>query len=81
MITAEQLQELAVDIDVRLADVWVTILGCNAILGGALDDDDAREAFASLLRVAYGRGYLDALNEDAEGKRGALTTAHGYVTP
>lgn len=73
--------ELQTDIDVRLADVWLTIMDSHAILGGVLDDEDARDSFARLLRVAYGRGYLDALNEDAEGKRGQLTKAHGYVTP
>lgn len=80
-MTPEALRELALDIDVRLADVWVTIMEAHAALNGVLDDDEARESFASLLRVAYGRGYLDALNEDAEGNRGALTQAHGYRTP
>lgn len=80
-MTVEQLLELALDIDVRLADIWATILECEPELGDVLEDDELRSTFASLLRVAYGRGYLDALNEDTAGNRGELTRAHGYVTP
>jgi len=80
-VTEERLRELAADIDLRLIESWSVIAECESVLGPILDDDDTRAAFASLLRIAYGRGYMDALREDAAGKRGELTRAHGYVTP
>lgn len=83
MTEAEQarLRELAVDIDVRLTDVWSTICEAEHLLGPLLEDDDVRDVFAALLRISYGRGYLDALYEDAEGRRAELCVTHGYRQP
>jgi hypothetical protein len=60
---------LELDIDLRLADLWreATEIG-----------DWSLEVVGAFIRAAYGKGYCDALTEDA---RGALCLDHGYRVP
>jgi hypothetical protein len=60
---------LALDIDVRLVDVWP-----EAWKSGEWGSAHA----AAVLRLAYGRGYCDALTE---GDRGRLCLDHGLAVP
>ena len=57
---------LELDIDLRLADLW-------------READDITEwnleVVAAFMRAAYGKGYCDALTEDAPG---SLCDEHGY---
>jgi hypothetical protein len=60
---------LELDIDLRLADLWREA------------DDVAEwnlEVVAAFIRAAYGKGYCDALTEDAPG---SLCHDHGYRVP
>ena len=60
---------LELDIDLRLADLWREA------------DDVAEwnlEVVAAFIRAAYGKGYCDALTEDAPG---SLCVDHGYRVP
>ncbi len=60
---------LELDIDVRLADLWreaADIAEWNLEVVGAF------------LRAAYGKGYCDALTEEATG---SLCVEHGYRVP
>jgi hypothetical protein len=60
---------LELDIDVRLADLWRE----------ATDISDWNlEVVGAFIRAAYGKGYCDALTEDAPG---ALCVEHGYRVP
>ena len=60
---------LELDIDVRLADLWRE----------AVDVDDwSLEVVAAFIRAAYGKGYCDALTEEAPG---SLCLDHGYRMP
>ena len=57
------------DIDVRLADLW----------GEAADVAEwSLDVVAAFIRAAYGKGYCDALTEDAPG---SLCRDHGYKIP
>lgn len=60
---------LELDIDLRLADLW-----------READDIDewSLDVVAAFMRAAYGKGYCDALTEDAPGE---LCHAHGYRVP
>jgi hypothetical protein len=60
---------LELDIDLRLADLWreATEIGEWSI-----------EVVAAFMRAAYGKGYCDALTEDAPG---SLCVDHGYRVP
>ena len=60
---------LELDIDLRLADLWreaADIAEWNI------------EVVAAFMRAAYGKGYCDALTEDAHGQ---LCVEHGYRVP
>jgi hypothetical protein len=57
---------LELDIDLRLADLWRE---------AAEIDDWNLEVVAAFIRAAYGKGYCDALTEDAPG---SLCEEHGY---
>jgi hypothetical protein len=60
---------LELDIDLRLADLWreaVEISEWNL------------DVVAAFMRAAYGKGYCDALTEDAPG---SLCLDHGYRVP
>ena len=60
---------LELDIDLRLADLWVE---------AAEVEEWSLEVVAALMRAAYGKGYCDALTED---EPGSLCRDHGYVIP
>ena len=60
---------LELDIDLRLADLWRE----------AMDVSDWNlEIVAAFIRAAYGKGYCDALTEEAPG---SLCIDHGYRIP
>ena len=60
---------LELDIDLRLADLWRE----------AADVSEWNlEVMAAFMRAAYGKGYCDALTEDAPG---SLCHDHGYRIP
>jgi hypothetical protein len=52
---------LALEFDPRLADVWTAIFSLE------LEPDDLRANLGALLRMAYLRGYQDALSEAEPG--------------
>ncbi len=60
---------LELDIDLRLADLWGEACGVG---------EWNLEVVAAFLRAAYGKGYCDALTEDAPG---SLCRDHGYRIP
>ncbi len=60
---------LELDIDLRLADLWREV----AEIG-----EWSIDVVAALMRAAYGKGYCDALTEDAPG---SLCHDHGYRIP
>ena len=60
---------LELDIDLRLADLWRETLDVT---------EWNLEVVAAFLRAAYGKGYCDALTEDAPG---SLCHEHGYRIP
>jgi hypothetical protein len=60
---------LELDIDLRLADLWRE---ASDISEWNLD------VVAAFLRAAYGKGYCDALTEEAPG---SLCHDHGYRVP
>jgi hypothetical protein len=60
---------LELDIDLRLTDLWRE---------AAEIEDWSIEVVAAFMRAAYGKGYCDALTEDAPG---ALCLDHGYRVP
>ena len=60
---------LELDIDLRLADLWRE----------AADVEDWNlDVVAAFMRAAYGKGYCDALTEEAPG---SLCEDHGYRIP
>ena len=64
-----RLDLLELDIDLRLTDLWRE----------AIDVSEWNlEVVAAFLRAAYGKGYCDALTEDAPG---SLCHEHGYRIP
>jgi hypothetical protein len=60
---------LELDIDLRLTDLWRE---------AAEIEDWSIEVVAAFMRAAYGKGYCDALTEDAPG---SLCVDHGYRVP
>ncbi len=64
-----RIELLELDIDLRLADLWR-----EAAEIGEWNLDVA----AAFMRAAYGKGYCDALTEDAPG---SLCLDHGYRIP
>ena len=60
---------LELDIDLRLADLWRE---------AAEVSEWSLEVMAAFMRAAYGKGYCDALTEDAPG---SLCNDHGYRVP
>ena len=64
-----RIELLELDIDMRLTDLWRE----------ALDIDEWNlDVAAAFMRAAYGKGYCDALTEDAPG---SLCNDHGYRVP
>ena len=67
--TPTRIDLLELDIDLRLADLWRE----------AADIGEWNlEVVAAFMRAAYGKGYCDALTEDAPG---SLCHEHGYRIP
>src|SRR5215211_1536450 len=64
-----RIELLELDIDLRLADLWSEACGVN---------EWNLDVVAAFLRAAYGKGYCDALTEDAPG---SLCRDHGYKIP
>ena len=64
-----RIELLELDIDLRLADLWGEACGVN---------EWNLDVVAAFLRAAYGKGYCDALTEDAPG---SLCRDHGYKIP
>ncbi|MBV8257298.1 MAG: hypothetical protein JO073_05710 [Actinobacteria bacterium] len=64
-----RIQLLELDIDLRLADLWRE--------AGEIDEWNL-DVVAAFMRAAYGKGYCDALTEDAPG---SLCHEHGYRVP
>jgi len=60
---------LELDIDLRLADLWREASGIS---------EWSLDVVAAFMRAAYGKGYCDALTEDAPG---SLCADHGYRVP
>ena len=60
---------LELDIDLRLADLWREAYEIG---------EWKLDVVAAFIRAAYGKGYCDALTEDA---RGSLCVDHGYRVP
>jgi len=60
---------LELDIDLRLADLWREASEIG---------EWNLEVVAAFMRAAYGKGYCDALTEDAPG---SLCVDHGYRVP
>ncbi|HEX2433851.1 MAG TPA: hypothetical protein VHI55_07865, partial [Gaiellaceae bacterium] len=60
---------LELDIDLRLSDLWRE--------AGEIGEWNL-EVVAAFMRAAYGKGYCDALTEDAPG---SLCHEHGYRIP
>jgi len=60
---------LELDIDLRLADLWRE--------AGDVQDWNL-DVVAAFMRAAYGKGYCDALTEEAPGR---LCEDHGYRIP
>ena len=64
-----RIELLELDIDLRLTDLW----------GEASEVTEwSLEVVAAFMRAAYGKGYCDALTEDAPG---SLCRDHGYKIP
>ena len=60
---------LELDIDLRLADLWREAADVS---------EWSLEVVAAFMRAAYGKGYCDALTEEAPG---SLCHDHGYRIP
>ena len=60
---------LELDIDLRLSDLWRE---------ASEIDEWNLEVVAAFIRAAYGKGYCDALTEEAPG---SLCVDHGYKVP
>jgi hypothetical protein len=60
---------LELDIDMRLVDLWREAAGI---------EEWSLEVVAAFMRAAYGKGYCDALTEEAPG---SLCADHGYRVP
>jgi hypothetical protein len=64
-----RIELLELDIDLRLADLWREAVDVS---------DWSLEIVAAFIRAAYGKGYCDALTEEAPG---SLCIDHGYRPP
>jgi hypothetical protein len=64
-----RIELLELDIDLRLTDLWAE---------AAEVGEWNLEVMAAFMRAAYGKGYCDALTEDAPG---SLCRDHGYTIP
>jgi len=64
-----RIELLELDIDTRLSDLWKETIEI---------EEWNLEVVAAFMRAAYGKGYCDALTEDAPGR---LCADHGYRVP
>ena len=69
----DRLDRLALDIDLRLREVWEFAFDIK-FDHGSFD----MESVGVLMRAAYGRGYMDGLEEPVEAQ---LCRDHGYRVP
>jgi hypothetical protein len=60
---------LELDIDLRLTDLWREAAGI---------EEWSLDVVSAFMRAAYGKGYCDALTEEAPG---SLCADHGYRVP
>ena len=67
--TPSRIDLLELDIDMRLVDLWREAAGIS---------EWSLEVVAAFMRAAYGKGYCDALTEEAPG---TLCADHGYRVP
>src|ERR1043166_1338074 len=67
--TPSRIDLLELDIDLRLTDLWRE---------AAEISEWSLDVVAAFMRAAYGKGYCDALTEDAPG---SLCIDHGYRVP
>lgn len=74
------IESLQAAIDVRLLDVYAKTDYFTLGHWGDFNDDQ-RNAILTVVRAAYGRGYIEALEEDKTGNRGALCRQFGYAHP
>ena len=83
MMENERRQALEVDIDLRLRPLWDTLWGDGApdLAKALTENEDAAREFGALVRYAYGRGYTDAQEEEASGRRGELQRNTGHRIP
>jgi hypothetical protein len=68
-VTPTRIDLLELDIDLRLNDLWREALGI---------EEWSIEVVSAFMRAAYGKGYCDALTEEAPG---SLCADHGYRVP
>jgi hypothetical protein len=65
-------EQLNTDIDFRLMELFIESHDV---------DEWTPEVLHAFLRAAYGRGYVDALEEEKRGERGKLCRDHDYRIP
>jgi hypothetical protein len=65
-----QFQRLSIDIDTRMADLWLE--------AWEWDDEWDLDSVGLFMRLAYGLGYTDALTEPSSA---TLHRTHGYRIP
>jgi hypothetical protein len=64
-----KIEGLEFDIDIRMKDLW----------NEAFEVEEwTDEVVATLMRAAYGIGYMDAIAEYDAGERAKLNRSHGY---
>ena len=68
-VTPTRIDLLELDIDLRLNDLWREAMGI---------EEWSIEVVSAFMRAAYGKGYCDALTEEAPG---SLCADHGYRVP
>jgi hypothetical protein len=68
----EKAELLNTDIDFRLLELFISM---DEI------DEWTPEILHAFLRAAYGRGYVDALEEERRGERGKLCADNDYRIP
>ena len=73
--TPSRIDLLELDIDMRLVDLWREAASIDA---GENSTGWSLEVVAAFMRAAYGKGYCDALTEEAPG---SLCADHGYRVP
>lgn len=68
----EKAERLEADIDYRIMELWAEF--------PPIENWDIVTA-AAFMRAAYGRGYIDALEEEHLGQRAKLCRDNGYRIP